>query len=324
MQGRHLTITDREVIAKMLAEGESRTAIGGVLGFHRTSIGRELVRNASEGDYFPSRAQAAGDQRRADSKLPWKMDLPGIGSYVLQGLEQYWSPQEIAGRMKREYPDDPSMQISPPCIYAWIYRFGVTGSPWHTYLRRGHRRRRKHHGTCEKRGRIVGRVGIEHRPAEVEDKSRFGDWESDTIQGAQRRAYLATHVERKSQYLVMGKIADKRAATFNAGTLRAFARHPGLPCRTMTADNGKEFAAFGKLQRKLGLAVYFAEPYHSWQRGLNENTNGLLRQFFPKGFDLRGATHPYVAHVENLLNTRPRKSLGYRTPAEVLLGLPAP
>ena len=131
-------------------------------------------------------------------------------------------------------------------------------------------------------------------------------------------AYLVTHVERKSKYLVMGKIADKRARTFNAGTVRAFGRHAGVPLETMTADNGKEFAKFAALEKKLGLAVYFAQPYHSWQRGLNENTNGLVRQFFPKRFDLRCATHRYVAHVEHLINTRPRKCLGYRTPAEVL------
>jgi transposase InsO family protein len=124
-------------------------------------------------------------------------------------------------------------------------------------------------------------------------------------------------VERVSKYTVLGRLLDGRARTFNVGTVRAFGRHPGLPRRTLTADNGKEFAAFKVLERRLGLDVYFARPYHAWERGLNENTNGLLRQFFPKGLDLRGATHPYVKSVEHLLNTRPRKSLGYRTPHRV-------
>lgn len=318
MHGKHLTIRDREVMAKMLAEGAHRTAIAEALGVHRTSIGREWKRNRSERDYFPSLAQAAADKRRAGSKSPWKMERPAIGEHVREGLQAYWSPEQIAGRLRRTYPDDASMRISHTCIYAWIYRMKANGRPWQTYLRQGHRKRRKRYGTGEKRGRIPGRVGIEHRPAIVEARSRFGDWESDTMEGGGRTAYLATHVERKSKYLVIGKIADKRARTFNAGTVRAFGRHAGVPLETMTADNGKEFAKFAVLERKLALAVYFAQPYHSWQRGLNENTNGLVRQFFPKGFDLRCATHRYVAHVEHLINTRPRKCLGYRTPAEVV------
>ena len=318
MHGRHLTIRDREVMAKMLAEGANRTAIAEALGVHRTSVAREWNRNRSDGDYFPSRAQVAADERRAGSKSPWKMERPAVGQHVREKLQTYWSPDQIAGWLRRRYPDDASAWISHACIYAWIYREKANGSTWHTYLRQGHRKRRKRYGTGEKRGRIPGRVGIEHRPAVVAAKSRFGDWESDTVEGGGRKAYLVTHVERKSRYLVMGKIADKRARTFNAGTVRAFGRHAGLPLETMTADNGKEFARFAALERKLGLAVYFAQPYHSWQRGLNENTNGLVRQFFPKGFDLRGATHRYVAHVEHLINTRPRKCLGYRTPAELL------
>jgi len=164
----------------------------------------------------------------------------------------------------------------------------------------------------------VGRVGIEHRPAEVDRKDRLGDWESDTVAGSGSRACLATHVERVSKYTVLAWLPDATAGRFNAGTLRAFARHGALPCETMTTDNGKEFPRFCELERKLGLDVYFARPYHAWERGLNENTNGLLRQFFPKGLDLRLVTYPYVRHVEELLNNRPRKSLGYRTPNDVL------
>ena len=319
MHGRHLTIIDREVIGKMLAMGRSHSQIAAALKVHSGNVGRELKRNSTgDGDYFPSQAQTLADERRRQSKGPWKMERPGIAAYVQDKLQQYWSPQQIAGRMELDHPDDPSMRISHACIYACVYRLRANGRHWHTYLRQASRKRRKRYGTGEKRGRIVGRVGIENRPAEVQARTRFGDWESDTMAGAARAAYLVTHVERKSRYLVMGRIADRQAATFNAGTLRAFARHPGLPRQTMTADNGKEFAAFGVLEKKLGLEVYFADPYHSWQRGTNENTNGLLRQFFPKGLDLRGATHRYVAHVERLLNTRPRKCLGYRTPQEVL------
>jgi len=325
MHGRHLTIADREVLSKMLARGETQAAIAEALKVAPGTVTRELDRNTqTNGDYFPSIAQAVADERRRQSKAPWKLEQPKIWAYVQDKLQQYWSPQQISGRMELDHPDDPGMRISHMCIYTGVYRLRANGRPWHRYLRQAHRKRRKRYGTGEKRGRIVGRVGIEHRPAEVESRGRFGDWESDTMEGAAHKAYLVTHVERKSRYLVMGKIADKQSRTFNVGTIRAFARHGKLPMETMTADNGKEFAAFKKLERKLALEVYFAQPYHSWQRGTNENTNGLLRQFFPKGLDLRGATHPYVAMVERLMNTRPRKCLGYRTPQEVLLAAPAP
>jgi IS30 family transposase len=316
---------DREVIGKMFAQGNSRTAIAEKLQCHRTAVGRELKRNAdTDGEYFPSHAQATVHRRRSRSKQPWKMEQPNIAAYVFEKLLRYWSPQQIAGRMPLDHPHDPAMRISHACIYAEVYRLKAAGMKWHSYLRQAHRKRRKSYGTGRKRGQIVGRVGIENRPPEVETRSSLGHWESDTVEGAGRASYLVTHVERKSRYLVTGKIADKCSATFNAATVRAFARHDGLPLATLTADNGKEFAAFGVLEKKLGLAVYFADPYHSWQRGTNENTNGLLRQFFPKGLDLRGVSHGYVAHVERLLNNRPRKCLDYRTPKEVITAQAGP
>jgi len=318
MHGRHLTLLDREVIAQRTAQGWCQDRIAGELGCHPSTVARELVRNRSpDGAYFPSRAQTRADQRRRAAKRPWKLEGGPMEDYVRDKLGQYWSPQQIAGRLRYEHPDRPDRWVSHECIYQWIARQKACGASWHTFLRQGHHKRRRR-GRPETRGQIVGRVGIEQRPAEVDQRTRLGDWESDTLAGGGSTACLATHVERVSKYTVLGRLLDARARTFNAGTVRAFGRHPGLPRWTLTADNGKEFAAFGVLERKLGLDVYFARPYHAWERGLNENTNGLLRQFFPKGLDLRGATHPYVKSVEHLLNTRPRKSLGYRTPHEVL------
>jgi IS30 family transposase len=288
------------------------------LGCHGSTVLRELARNGSEeGAYFPSRAQSQSDARRRASKQPWKLQDGPLCDYVADKLRQYWSPQQIAGRLRYEYPDQPDRWVSHECIYRWIARQKPAGACWQRFLRQGHRKRRRR-GRPETRGQIVGRVGIEQRPPAVDQKVRLGDWESDSLAGSGSTACLATHVERISKYTVLARLLDGRARTFNAGTVRAFARHSELPFRTLTADNGKEFASFGVLERKLGLDVYFARPYHAWERGLNENTNGLLRQFFPKGLDLRGATHPYVKYVEHLLNTRPRKSLGYRTPNEVL------
>lgn len=315
----HLTIQEREIMARRRAEGLSQAAMARQLGRHPSTISRELRRNVGgDGGYWPSLAQARAGRRRRQSKTPWKLQQTALGRHVQEQLQQYWSPEQIAGRLRQEHPDDRKRWVSHQGIYAWIARQKAAGGAWHTFLRQSHRKRRKRYGTAEKRGRIAGRVGIEHRPAEVDRKERLGDWESDTVAGSGSTACLATHVERVSKYTVLAWLPDATARRFNAGTVRAFGRHEALPRKTLTADNGKEFAAFGELERKLGVAVYFARPYHAWERGLNENTNGLLRQFFPKGLDLRLVTYPYVRYVETLLNSRPRKALGYRTPQEVL------
>jgi IS30 family transposase len=324
MPGRHFTLEHREVLAQRTCRGEHPDEIAAALGCHRSTVYREWRRNGQDGDYFPARAQAATEARRRVGKSPWKMNHPPLAAYVQEKLSLYWSPQQISGRLKVDFPDEPAMRISHQAIYEWIAVRKAAGGCWHTYLRQGRRRRRKRYGTCENRGRIVGRVGIESRPAEVAAKSRLGDWESDTIAGSGSPACLASHVERLSQYTVLAKLHDGKAPSLNDGTVRAFARHGNLPLLTTTADNGKEFAAHAELTAKLGLDVYFARPYHAWERGLNENTNGLVRQFFPKGLDLAAVTDGQVRRVERLLNTRPRKTLGYRTPVEMLLELSSP
>jgi IS30 family transposase len=308
----------------MLNRGEAPEAVAERIGCHRSTIYRELLRNAEEGEYFPARGQVLAERRRRGSKVPWKMDHPPLAKYVQDKLGEYWSPEQISGRLEVDYPADPAMRISHQAIYEWIAARKAEGGSWHTYLRQGRRKRRKRYGTRENRGRIVGRVGIEQRPAEVAAKTVAGHWESDTIAGSGSPACLASHVERVSQYTVLAKLPDGKAASLNGGTVRAFERHGDLPLLTTTTDNGKEFAAHQLLTAELGLDVYFATPYHAWERGLNENTNGLVRQFFPKGLDLAGVTDRQVRRVELLLNTRPRKTLGYRTPHEVLPKLSGP
>jgi transposase, IS30 family len=318
MHGRHLTLAEREHLAIELALGKSKAQVARELGCDVTTVRRELRRNGANGTYLPARAQALAQQRRRDSKQPWKLSGPELAAFVQDGLRQYWSPQEIAGRWRKDHPRQKRQWVSHQCLYDWIWRRKDQGEAWHRYLRRAHKKRRKRQESPENRGRIAGRVGIERRPAIVETRRRLGDWESDRIEGGGSKASLASHVERKSRYTVLEKLQDGKAATFNAGTVRAFERHGKLPLRTLTADNGKEFAAHAELSAKLGLEVYFARPYHAWERGTNENTNGLVRQFFPKGLDLRQVTPRQVAAVEHLLNNRPRKCLGYRTPVEVL------
>jgi IS30 family transposase len=328
MPGRHFALEHREVLAQRTCRGEHpdpRRAGAAALGCHRSTVYREWRRNGQDGDYFPARAQATTDARRRASKSPWKMNHPPLAAYVQEKLSLYWSPQQISGRLKVDFPDEPAMRISHQAIYEWIAARKAAGGCWHTYLRQGRRRRRKRYGTCENRGRIVGRVGIESRPAEVAAKSRLGGLGKrhhrrlgqSGLPGQSRRAGI-------SQYTVLAKLHDGKAASLNDGTVRAFARHGNLPLLTTTADNGKEFAAHAELTAKLGLDVYFARPYHAWERGLNENTNGLVRQFFPKGLDLTAVTDGQVRRVERLLNTRPRKTLGYRTPLEMLRELSWP
>jgi len=318
MHGRHLTLEEREILAQERAAGRSHAVIARRLGCDRSTIWRELKRNGGAfGMYLPSRAQALADRRRRRSKRPWKLEETDLGRRVQEGLQQCWSPEQIAGRLRREQPDRPDRWVSHQCIYDWIRRERASGGTWHRCLRRRGRRYRRRGGP-ENRGRIVGRVGIEDRPPEVAARIRLGDWESDTLSGSRSRACVATHVERLSRYTVLAKLPDGTAERFNAGTVSAFARHGDLPRQTLTADNGKEFARFAVLETSLGLDVYFARPYHAWQRGTVENTNGLLRQFFPKGMDLGQVTPTQVQRVESLLNHRPRKCLGYRTPHEVL------
>ena len=231
-------------------------------------------------------------------------------------LEVYDS-YSVAGIISRRR--EAKMRISHQCIYEWVRHDRDSGGLCYKDLRQSSRKRRKRYGSSLKTGQIKDRVGIEHRPPEVDLKQRIGDWEGDTIVGTHLRGpKLATLVERKTRYVKIALIKDARAKSFNHGTRRVMARIAPAARLTLTTDNGKEFALFKELETSLGLKVYFAHPYTSWERGLNENTNGLIRQYFPKKTDFSKVSHQAVAEVERKLNNRPRKCLGYRTPEEVL------
>ncbi|MFO8015112.1 MAG: IS30 family transposase [Phycisphaerae bacterium] len=286
MHGHHLTLQDREILAQERAAGRSHAAIARRLGCNRSTIWRELKRNGGAfGMYLPSRAQALADRRRRRSKRPWKLEGTDLGRRVQESLRQYWSPEQIAGRLRREHPDRPDRWVSHQCIYDWIERQRASGGTWHRCLRRRGRRYRRRGGP-EKRGRIVGRVGIEDRPPEVAARARLGDWESDTLSGSRSRACLATHVERVSRYTVLAKLSDRTAKRFNAGTVSAFARHGDLPRRTL---NG------------------YAESFHSRLR------DELLNAEVFEG--LRDAKALAAGWKNEYNHRRPHSSLEYRTPA---------
>ncbi len=320
MPWHHLSLSEREVISRMRYSGASPSAIARKLGRHRGTISREIDRNTLCGadGYYAHQAQWVSELRRWESKARFVQHGRRVWRYVKKTLRAGWSPEQIAGRMAADFADDESMRISHETIYAWITEDKRQGGVYWKCLRQSHRKRRKRYGSHGNRGRIKDRVGIAKRPQVVEQRSRLGDWESDTMQGQGNRGYLVTHVDRKSRYVVAARIEDKRAESFNQGTQRAFRWIPACSRKTMTADNGKEFSQFKELERLLGVDVYFADPYSSWQRGTCENTNGLLREYFPKTMNLLTVSHQRVAAVVRRLNNRPRKCLGYRTPREIL------
>jgi IS30 family transposase len=323
MSYEQLSLEEREVLARLNMAGVSQSRMALELDRDKSTISRELRRNRQAGEYLAPRAQDQAERRRCAAKAPWKLQYEPLASHVREKLSLAWSPEQIAGRLWLDFPTDQRMQISHETIYGWVWADKQQGGNLWLSLRQSRRKHRKRRSGRELRGHLPGRVGIEERPAVVETRERFGDWESDTVGGAGQRGYLATHVERKSRYLVAAKLPNKTAPTFTRRTIRAFRVEPGLPLETMTADNGKEFADFKKMETALGITVYFARPYHSWERGLNENTNGLLRQFFPKSLDLRKVSDQDLDKVLRLINNRPRKRLGYRTPVEVLPRRPA-
>jgi IS30 family transposase len=318
MSYQHLNIEEREILAQLRMVGASQAKIARELGRARSTVCRELRRNRDGAEYLACRAQVAAQRRRRKAKTPWKLGHEPLKQYVREKLLLAWSPEQISGRLPVDFPADKRMRISHETIYSRVWADQRQGGDFWRHLRQSRRKNRKRRTGRELRGSIPGRVGIEDRPAIVERRGRFGDWESDTLAGAGQRGAVATHVERKSGYVVGAKLPDKKAPTFTRRTVRAFRADPGLPLKTMTADNGKEFADFKKLETELGVSVYFARPYRSWERGLNENTNGLLRQFLPKNLDLRKVPKRDLDRILVLVNNRPRKRLGYRSPAEAL------
>ena len=320
----HLTYSERNVIWVLHLQGQRPCDIARATGRPPCTIHRELERNRScDGSYDPGTAQALAHARQRARVVRPKTGKAPLMRYVAEHLERHGSPEQICGRLRHvDFPHDPTMHLSPPTVYRWVWSHPEHTRRFRPCLRHASKKRRKPYGKPSHRGQIPDRVSIEHRPPIVAERTRVGDWEADTVEGAGHRSYLATCVERRSRYLLARKMPDKRAATLNAALGGALARLPAHQRHTLTVDNGKEFAGFKTLQTHCGLDVFFAHPYRSWERGLNENTNGLLRQFLPKRTDLRTVSARRLAQHVRSLNNRPRKCLAYRTPAEVFRSSP--
>ena len=314
----HLSAQERIAIFYLRQMRLSFRAIGSRLGRDHTTICREYRRNRMpHAIYWYGTAQALAERRRAMPRHRRRSAHAPLVAHVREKLGEQWSPEVIAARLRKTHPGTPAMRISAECIYQWLFQDAREGGQLYLHLRR-RRRRRKHRTVGRKRGLIRNRIGIEQRPAGASNRSRYGHWEGDTVEGRKGTGSMATYVERKSRWLVAFRLSDKTASQMSANTIAAFTSLPARLRRTMTVDNGKEFAAFEATDRALDMQTFFANPHAPWERGTNENTNGLLRQYFPKGIDWATVSETQLATVIDKLNNRPRKCLGYRSPLEVL------
>lgn len=322
----HLTMDDRNVIYRMRFQGYSDAEIARCLGRHRSSIGRECRRNAaSDGRYDPGSAHTqAHSRRRAHLSCP-KTGHRRLMAHVAERLLERWSPEQIAGRLSVRPPVDlQGLSISHTTLYRWIW-----ADPWRTqqfrpFLRIARKPRRKPYGKPSRQGQILGKRSIDERPKQANERTRLGDWEGDTMVGKGRKGFLLTCVDRASRYLMARKVRACAAEPVAAQLRRTIRRLPAAKRRSLTLDNGREFARPAELERALAMPIYFAHPYHSWERGSNENANGLLRQYLPKGVDFTDVHPQQLRGYVHALNHRPRKCLGFHSPFEVFHGPSAP
>jgi IS30 family transposase len=314
-----LTLAEREEISRAVAAGHSIRSIASLLGRAPSTISREIQRNGGQQWYRASQAdQAAWD--RAQRPKPCKLvKNRGLASVVAAKLQSLWSPEQIAGWLKRTYPDDETHQVSHETIYRslFIQARGALKKELLQHLRRTRVMRRSRHHTQKtaNHGRIVDAVSISERPATTEDRALPGHWEGDLLFG-DRNSQIATLVERHTRYVMLVKVAGTDTETVINALIKNARKLPQELYKSLTWDRGKEMAAHKRFTLATDIKVYFCDPHSPWQRGTNENTNGLLRQYFPKGNDLSGYSQAKLNAVARKLNERPRKTLNYETPAE--------
>jgi len=304
-----LTLEQRYQISALKKIGHTQTEIADQLEVHKSTISRELSRNKGERGYRPKQANEKAQERRAQT-TPGERILAETWEVVEEKLRQDWSPEQVSGWLKQQV-----ICISPEWIYQHILADQRTGGDLHTHLRQ-HGKRHKRYGKYDRRGKLPNRVSIEERPAFVEQRERLGDWEIDTLVGKGHRGALVSLVERKSRYTLLQPVPYRFADLVANATISLLQPFADL-VHTITGDNGKEFAEHGYMAETLKADFYFAHPYSAWERGTNENTNGLVRQYFPKKTDFSKVTSSETISVTNKLNHRPRKCLDFKSPFEV-------
>jgi len=314
-----LTVEERNRIQRALNKGLKAAEIARQLGRSRSTLSRELRRGSSSDGYDALRgAQVARRRRRRGARklIEGSALLGDVRYHLLHG----WSPEQIAGRLKHEHPDDKARQVSHETIYAYIYAQprGELRRVLISALRQAHKARLPRSRGTDRRGGLQDMTSIHERPPEVLGREVPGHWEGDLIKGAANRSGVGTLVERKSRYLLLARLDGIDAEAVLAGFSRRMKTLPAGVRKTLTYDQGKEMACHKVLAKRLHIRVYFADPHSPWQRPSNENTNGLVRQYLPKGMDLSGVSQRRLTEIATLLNSRPRKCLGFLTPEEVL------
>ena len=314
-----LTLSDREEISRGLVAGQSLRSIAASLGRAPSTISREINRNGGRRRYRASEADQAAWGRALRPKHCKLVVNRALARIVAKKLKLHWSPEQIAGWLKRTYPDDESFHVSHETIYRslFIQARGALKKELLQHLRRKRANRRSRHHTqkTDNHGRILDTVSISERPASAEDRAVPGHWEGDLISG-KGHTYIATLVERHTRYVMLAKVNDKKTETVINALIKQAHKLPRELYKSLTWDRGKEMADHKRFSLATDIDVYFCDPNSPWQRGSNENTNGLLRQYFPKGTDLSAHSQAKLNAVARQLNERPRKTLDYETPAE--------
>ena len=308
---RRITYEDRCQIYALNTRGASQESIAEVLGVSQSAVSREICRNRGQRGYRFKQAEAKAQARQAIRSKPRKLTAPVRRKIEAKLRQMRWSPEQVSGWLR-----DQGIELSHERIYQMIWQDKRDGGILWRSLRRRGKRYNKRAGKNAGRGLIPNRTDISERPAIVARKARLGDWEGDTVVSAGHNGGLLTLVERKSKLTKISKLRRSTARATQRATVRRLKPINNF-VHTITFDNGKEFAAHQDIAHALKARIFFATPYHAWERGLNENTNGLIRDFFPKGTDFSTISNAEVAKIERLLNARPRKSLGFRSPQEV-------
>lgn len=310
-----ITSEERYIISYLKKQGLNFSEIAHETGRHRSTISREFARNTcwvTDGSYRPSKAQRRTRARRSRSRRN-KHYRDADFSEVRRLLRKKWSPEQITGYLR----NNNQLAFSHETIYLYIWNDKANGGNLWTHLRCAQKRRRKRYRAYDSRGRLADKRHISERPHTVESRRFKGHWEIDTVMGRGSTDCIVTIVVRKTGFLVIGKLKDRTTASLNKRTIKLI---NNLPTRfmTITADNGTEFHQYKQIESATGTQFYFANPYHSWERGTNENANGLIRQYLPKGASMELLTQQQCEVIAQKLNTRPRKRLGYLTPEECL------
>jgi transposase, IS30 family len=315
----HLSDAERETLSLGLAHGQSLRTMATVLGRAPSTLSREHTRNARGQPYRACTAQTLATARAHQPRRPRKLLDPWLWQYVRSHLAKGCSPEQIAGRLRREYPDDMRKHLSAETIYVALYVLprGTLRSALLAALRQARKARRPRARGTDRRGQIPRMTPIAERPADVATRTVPGHWEGDLLKGARNGSAVGTLVERTTRLVLLARMDGTDARSACHGFTKKL-RHVPAPLRqTLTYDRGKEMAEHERLAQRLAIRVFFADPYSPWQRGTNENTNGLLRQYLPKGTDLSGYTQRELNTIAHRLNTRPRKCLNFATPLEV-------